>query len=76
MIFSELFESIDLPIGTQLDLTKNFPKYATLVGKVVGQNKGKSVIEIITAVPNLGGAQVGKILEINPVYLRRAPIIK
>ena len=65
-------------VGKFIDLTKNYPKYRSLVGRIRGLNpRGHVIIELVSVDPDRGDPKiaVGKSLTIAPNYIRNAPTL-
>ena len=59
--------------GRTIDLTKNFPTYTSLFGRITKENPNKVTIEIVSA-EGKGKVQVGDELRIATNYIKRLPI--
>jgi len=59
--------------GRMIDLTKNFPSYTSLIGKITKENPTKVTIEIVQA-DGPGNVKVGDELRIATNYIKRLPI--
>ena len=59
--------------GRMIDLTKNFPTYKSLIGKITKENPTKVTIQIVQA-DGPGNVKVGDELRIATNYIKRLPI--
>lgn len=60
-----------------IDLTKNFQKYDTVIGKVLEKKpNGKVSIKIVSLSPDTKGSlQVGQVISLNQHYLKNLPMV-
>lgn len=74
----EKYKGNQIEIGSLIDLTKNFQKYNSVVGKILDiKPNGKVVIKIVSLNPdNNGSLNLDDVINIHKNYLKKSPTLK